>query len=127
MSGAIPPFPNTPSWSGSQLNKTKHRENFTFFPFELSKAGGRTYTYSNMWNREERQKELIIVPTYKTGDKIDCSKFQGLILLSREWKDSITVHIYKKYGKNDCSSDDTCTTYAQNFNRCPFKVISRLG
>jgi hypothetical protein len=27
MSGAIPPFPNTPSWRGAQL---KHRENFTF-------------------------------------------------------------------------------------------------
>jgi hypothetical protein len=27
MSGAIPPFPNTPSWRGAQL---KHRDNFTF-------------------------------------------------------------------------------------------------
>jgi hypothetical protein len=26
MSGAIPPFPNTPSWRGAQL---KHRDNFT--------------------------------------------------------------------------------------------------
>jgi hypothetical protein len=30
MSGAIPPFPNTPSWCGAQL---KHRDNFTFLPF----------------------------------------------------------------------------------------------
>jgi len=27
MSGAISPFPNTPSWRGAQL---KHRDNFTF-------------------------------------------------------------------------------------------------
>jgi hypothetical protein len=27
MSGAIPPFPNTPSWRGAEL---KHRNNFTF-------------------------------------------------------------------------------------------------
>jgi hypothetical protein len=27
MSGAIPPFPNTPSWRGAQL---KHRDSFTF-------------------------------------------------------------------------------------------------
>jgi len=27
MSGAIPPLPNTPSWSDAQL---KHRDNFTF-------------------------------------------------------------------------------------------------
>jgi len=27
MRGAIPPFPNTPSWRGAQL---KHRDNFTF-------------------------------------------------------------------------------------------------
>jgi hypothetical protein len=28
MSGAIPPFPNTPSWRGDQLKK--HGDNFTF-------------------------------------------------------------------------------------------------
>jgi hypothetical protein len=28
MHGAIPPFPNTPSWCGAQL---KHRDNFTFY------------------------------------------------------------------------------------------------
>jgi hypothetical protein len=28
MSGAIPPFPNTPSWRGAQF---KHKDNFTFF------------------------------------------------------------------------------------------------
>jgi hypothetical protein len=33
MSGAIPPFPNTPSWRGAQL---KHRDNFTFaFTFTI--------------------------------------------------------------------------------------------
>jgi hypothetical protein len=30
MSGAIPPFPNTPPWRDAQL---KHRDNFTFLPF----------------------------------------------------------------------------------------------
>jgi hypothetical protein len=29
MSGAIPPFPNTPSWRGAQLKK--HRDNFVLF------------------------------------------------------------------------------------------------
>jgi hypothetical protein len=28
MSGAIPLFPNTPSWRGAQL---RHRDNFTFY------------------------------------------------------------------------------------------------
>jgi primosomal protein N'' len=28
MSGAIPPFPNTPSWRGAKL---KHRDKFTFY------------------------------------------------------------------------------------------------
>jgi hypothetical protein len=27
MSGAVPPFPNTPSWRGAQL---KRRDNFTY-------------------------------------------------------------------------------------------------
>jgi hypothetical protein len=34
MSGAIPPFPNTPSWRGAQL---RHRDNFTL-PLPISVA-----------------------------------------------------------------------------------------
>jgi hypothetical protein len=30
MSGAIPPFPNTPSWRGAQLKKHGDNFNFTF-------------------------------------------------------------------------------------------------
>jgi hypothetical protein len=30
MGGAIPPLRNMPPWRGAQLNKKKHRDNFTF-------------------------------------------------------------------------------------------------
>jgi hypothetical protein len=37
MRGAIPPFPNTPSWRGAQLNKA--RDNFTFtFTFHCEES-----------------------------------------------------------------------------------------
>jgi hypothetical protein len=35
MSGAIPPFPNTPPWRGAQL---KHRDKFTFFTHFMRKT-----------------------------------------------------------------------------------------
>ena len=58
----------------------------------MSKAGGRTilsqiYKLTNfIWNKEEVPevwKEWIILPFYKwKGDKLDCSNYRGLSLLS---------------------------------------------
>jgi len=42
-----------------------------------------------MWNKEElteKWKESIIVPIYDTGDKIDCSNYRGMSLLSITYK-----------------------------------------
>ena len=59
-------------------------------PAELIKADGRTIhsgihkLISSIWNKEElpeETNELIIVPTYKKGDKTDCSNYRGISLL----------------------------------------------
>jgi len=44
---------------------------------------------NSMWNNEElteKWKELIIVPSYETGDKTDCSNYRGMSLLSITYK-----------------------------------------
>ena len=44
---------------------------------------------NSMWNNEElteKWKELIIVPSYETGDKTDCSNYRGISLLSATYK-----------------------------------------
>jgi len=55
-------------------------------PAELIKAGGKTICCEihkliiSIWKREElpeEQKELIIVPIYKKGDKTDCSNYKA--------------------------------------------------
>jgi len=59
-------------------------------PTELTKAGGRTICYeihkliNSIWNKEEfpdEWKELITVPIYKKGDKTDCCNYRGILLL----------------------------------------------
>jgi len=59
-------------------------------PAELIKAGGRTICCEShkliisIWKEEElpeEWKESINVPTYKTGDKTDCSNYRGISLL----------------------------------------------
>ena len=64
-------------------------------PSELIKAGVKTICYEihkhiiSIWNKKElpeEWKELIIVPTYKKGNKTDCSNYKGLSLLSTTYK-----------------------------------------
>jgi hypothetical protein len=64
-------------------------------PAELIKAGGETL-YSEIhrlicciWNKEElpqQWKESITVPIYKEGDKTDCNNYRGIFLLSTAYK-----------------------------------------
>jgi hypothetical protein len=60
-------------------------------PAELIKAGGEILVskihnlINSIWNKEElpdQWKESIIVPVHKKGDKIDCSNYHGISLLS---------------------------------------------
>jgi hypothetical protein len=56
-------------------------------PAELIQAGGATLRsgihnlINSIWNREElpdQEKESIIVPIYRKGDKADCSNYRGV-------------------------------------------------
>jgi len=64
-------------------------------PAELVKAGGRKICseshelINSIRNKEElreKWKELIIVPTYKKGDKTGCNNYGGISLLSSTYK-----------------------------------------
>ena len=62
---------------------------------ELIKARGRTIRYgihkliNSIWNKEElpeEWKESITVPMYRNGDKADCSNYRGISLLGNRHK-----------------------------------------
>ena len=64
-------------------------------PAELIKAGGRTVFVEIHkliicnWNKEELSKEWkesIIVPIYRKGDKTNCSNYRGISLLPTMYK-----------------------------------------
>jgi hypothetical protein len=64
-------------------------------PAELIQAGGNTLRSEShklincIWNKEElpeQWKEPITVPIYKKGDKTDCSNYRGISLLSTLYK-----------------------------------------
>jgi hypothetical protein len=64
-------------------------------PAEMIQAGGNTLSseihklINYIWNKEEfpeQWKESIIVPIYKKGHKMDCSKNRGISLLSTQYK-----------------------------------------
>ena len=64
-------------------------------PAELIKAGGRTIhsgihkLINSIWNKEEllvQMNEVIIVPTYKKGDKTDCTDYRDISPLSSIYK-----------------------------------------
>jgi hypothetical protein len=64
-------------------------------PAELIKAGGRkirseTHTHFNsIWNKKdlpEESKESIIVPTYKKGNKTNCSNYKDMLVWSITYK-----------------------------------------
>ena len=84
-----PPVPDPSAFDfelATEKLKSHKSPGFDQFLAELIKAGGRTilceihkliiYT----WNKEElpkEWKESIIVPTYKKGDKINCSDYRS--------------------------------------------------
>jgi hypothetical protein len=64
-------------------------------PAEMIKAGGKKnhseihQLVNSIWNKEEMPevwKESITVPMYKRGDKTDCSNYAGISLLSTRYK-----------------------------------------
>jgi hypothetical protein len=64
-------------------------------PAELIKAGGSKICSEihkliiSIWNKEElsdQWKESLTVPVYKKGDKTDCSNYRGISLLSTTYK-----------------------------------------
>ena len=64
-------------------------------PEELIKTGGRAICYEthkliiSIWNKEElpeEWKESINLRIYKKGNKIDCSNYKGISLLSTTYK-----------------------------------------
>ena len=87
-------------------------------PAELIKAGGRTICYeihkfiNSIWNKEElpeQRKKSIILPTYKKGDKTDCSNYRGLSLFPTTYKilsnirlSRLTSYAQKIIGYHQC-------------------------
>jgi hypothetical protein len=93
------PFVPEPSASGVEvaIGKLKRYKSpgVDQIPAELIQAGGETLRseirklIKLIWNKEElphQQKESIVVPIHKTGDKTDCSNYRGISLLSTSYK-----------------------------------------
>ena len=75
--------------------KTHKSPGIDQIPVELIKAGGRTIRseihklINFIWNKKElpeEWKESITVPIYKKGDKTDCSNYIGISILSTTHK-----------------------------------------
>ena len=85
---------------------------------ELIKVGGRTIRCEihkliiSIWNKEElpeEWKEPIVVPTYRKGDKTDCSNYRGTSLLPSTYKilsnillSSLTPYVEEIIGDHQC-------------------------
>jgi hypothetical protein len=68
MSGAVPPFPNTPTWRGAQL---KHRDNFTFYLYltceNMLVSGGIIPRILNLRTRWRGVATFTLRPLYLRG------------------------------------------------------------
>jgi sorting nexin-29 len=85
---------------------------------ELIQAGGETLLselhklINSIWNREqfpEQWKEYIIILVYKKGDRIDCSNYQGVSLLSASYNmlsnillSRLSPYLDETFGNHHC-------------------------
>jgi hypothetical protein len=98
---------------------------------ELIQAGSDTLfsevhnLLNSTWNKEElpqQWNESISIPTYRKGDKTDCSNYQGISLLSTSCKIiySILLLMLSQYadeiiGTHQCGFQHSRSTTDQNF------------
>jgi sorting nexin-29 len=100
-------------------------------PAELIQARGNTLHSENhklincIWSKEEllqQWKESIIVPIYKKGDKMDCSNYRGISLLSSSYKilsnillSRLTPYVDEIIGNHQCGFQHNRSTTDQIF------------
>jgi sorting nexin-29 len=98
---------------------------------ELIQAGGNTLCseiqklINFIWNEEElpeQWKESVIVPIYKKGDKMDCSNYRGISLLSTPYKilsnillSRLTPYVDEIIGDHQCGFRRNQSTTDQIF------------
>jgi len=108
---------------------------------ELIKVGGRTIRCEihkliiSIWNKEElpeEWKEPIVVPTYRKGDKTDCSNYRGTSLLPTTYKIFIqhpAVKVNSICGGNYWGSSMWISTQQVNYYHifCIHQILEKMG
>jgi hypothetical protein len=106
-------------------------------PAELIQAGGeilrsKIHKLINcIWNKEElpnQWKESIIVPVHKKGDKIECSNYQGISLLSTLSSillSRLSPYIEEIIGDHQCGFQRNRSTTDQIF--CIHQILEKKG